>query len=60
MEGGDGGHRHSTWIVAPWLDLTGGIGFDVPGHHWARVDYGQDKLEASSMEGSEGAATARW
>ena len=47
--------------MAPWSDLAGGVGFDVPGHHRAREDYGeQDKLEASSMEGSEEAATARW
>ena len=48
-------------MAVPWPDLTGGIGFDVLGHHWTREDHGkQEKLEASSMEGSEGATTARW
>ena len=48
-------------MVAPWPDLTGGVGFNVPSHHRAREDYGeQEKLEVSSMEGSEGAAMAQW
>ena len=48
-------------MVAPWPNLIGSVDFDVPGHHRAREDYGeQDKLEASSMEGSEGATTTRW
>ena len=47
--------------MAPWPDLTGGVGFNVPGHHRAREDYReQEKLKASSMDGSGEAATARW
>ena len=53
--------RHSTWMAVPWPDLADGIGFDVPGHHRAQEVYGeQEKLEASSMDGSGEAATARW
>ena len=41
--------------------LAGGTSFDVPGHHRAREDHGkQEKLEASSMEGSKGAMMERW
>ena len=41
--------------------LAGGTSFDVPGHHRGREDHGkQEKLEASSMEGSKGATTAWW
>ena len=41
--------------------LAGGTSFDVPGHHRAREDHGkQEKLEASSMDGSEGATMAQW
>ena len=48
-------------MAAPWLDLIGGVGFDVLGHHMAQEYYGeQEKLEASSMEGSEGVVTAWW
>ena len=47
--------------MAPWLNLAGDVVFNIPGHHRAREYYGeQEKLEASSMEGSEGAAMARW
>ena len=42
-------------------ELAGGVGFNVPDHHRAQEDYGeQEKLEASSMEGSEGATMAWW
>ena len=55
----DGGRRRNTWTVAPWPDLGGGSGFDILGHHRAQEDYAeQEKLKASSMEGSEGAAMA--
>ena len=53
--------RNSTWTAAPLPDLAGDVGFDAPGHHRAREDYGeQEKLEASSMDGSGEAMTARW
>ena len=52
---------HSTWTAAPWPDLAGAVGFDVPGHHRAREDYRElEKLEASSMERSKGLTAARW
>jgi hypothetical protein len=47
--------------AALWPDLAGNIGFDAPGYHRAREDFGeQEKLEASSMDGSREAVTARW
>ena len=42
-------------------DLAGDVVFDATGHHRAREDYGgKEKLEASSIEGSGEAGTARW
>jgi len=53
--------RNSTWTAAPWPDLAGDVGFDAPGHHRAWEENGErENLEASSMEGSGKAATARW
>ena len=47
--------------AAPWPDLAGDVGFDAPGYHRAREDYGErEEPEACSMEGSGKAAAARW
>jgi hypothetical protein len=52
----DGSHA-----AAPWPDLASDVGFDAPGYHRAREDYGeQEKLDAISMDGSGEATTARW
>ena len=54
----------TSLAAAPWTaarKLASGTGFNVPNHHRAREDHGkQEKLEASSMEGSEGATMAWW
>jgi len=57
----DGRSATGPSAVMPWPDLAGGVSFNVPGHHRAWEDHRkQEKLEASSMDGSEGATMAWW